>query len=323
MLKRSRHSQAPPAGGRGSTPGKHRGLLVLALFSNLAGLHQPAQAAPARDVIWILPELEVAPGTITLCPHQSTEIYVTYRADQYRASNPGAAMQGQPVSGVTISGTVANSNVGHLVRSSTTTQPWGAGTSAIFSLVAGSSVGQTVIRFEAEEVLAPLVGPNGEDIVSTPPPPITVNLAVHCEYLVMASSFWVLPGERQLFTMGTLTSVVAPDSNGSFNSVPAAMTSSAFWVGPCPGTSTIEPSIAELTGYVDQDKFAAAIDFQPVQAFTGEGCKGKSSSDSGQPWPLSFDVPASGGTVIQNNHVLSAYVDVPGTTEIIVLRLAP
>jgi hypothetical protein len=189
--------------------------------------------------------------------------------------------------------------------------------------VAGDSFGRTTIRFEAQDILAPLVGPNGEDVVLIPPAPITVNLEVKCEYLVQTYSSWVLPGERQLYTLGILTAIVTPDANGNFNNVPAAMTSSAAWVGPCPGTSTIQPSTAELTGQMGQDKFTAVINYQPAQTSTTEGCVGKSSSGPGQPQPLPFEVPASGGTANESNHILDTYVSVAGTTIIVVIPLSP
>jgi len=293
------------------------------LLLSIGNLVQPAQAAPSQDTLWILPRLEASPGTITLCPNESTYIYVTYREDQYRASNLSAPVQGQSVSGMTINGTVIDPNVGHLVRATTTTRTWRAGNSALFRIRAGSNFGQTTIRFEAEDILAPLVGPSGENVVLIPPTPISVNLKVHCEYLVQTFSSWVLPGERQLYTLGILTAIVTPDANGDFINIPATMTSSAAWVGPCPGTSTIQPSTADITGHVGQDKFTAVINYQPAQTSTTEGCKGKSSSGPGQPQPLQFEVPASGGTAAESNHILDSYVSVTGTSNIVVIPLVP
>jgi hypothetical protein len=298
-------------------------LLALMLILIVGSVGQPAQAAPSQDTIWILPKLEASPGTITLCPNESTYIYVTYREDQYRASNLSAPVQGQPVSGVTINGSVINPNVGHLVRATTTTQTWRAGTTALFRIVAGSSFGRTTVRFEAGAILAPLEGPNGENLVLIPPTPITVSLEVKCKYLVQAFSSWVLPGERQLYTLGILAAVVTPDANGHFSNIPGTMTSSAAWVGPCPGTSTIQPSTADISGYVGQDKFTAEINYQPAQTSTTEGCKGKSSSGPGQPQPLQFEVPASGGTDTEPNHILDTYVAVSGTSNIVVIPLGP
>lgn len=296
-------------------------LLTLMLILIFGSVDQPAQAAPSQDTIWILPKLEASPSTVTLCPNESTYIYVTYREVQYRASNPSVPVQGQPVSGVTINGRGIDPNVGHLVKTTTTTQTWRAGISALFRIVAGNSFGSTTIRFEAEDILAPLVGPNGENIVLIPPTPITVNVEVKCEYSVVAVSFWVLPGERELFTFGMLALRVIPDSNGNFNNIPATMSSYAFWVGPCPGTSDIQDSGADITGHIGQDKFTAVINYQAAQTSTTEGCKGKSSSGPGQPEPLPFEVPASGGTATDSNHILDTYVNVVGTTNISVIPL--
>jgi len=323
MYQNSRFSKSPSAKRRNS-PVPWRGLFpALMLILIFGSVSQPAQAAPSQDTIWILPKLEASPATITLCPNESTYIYVTYREDQYRASNLSAPVQGQPVSGMTINGTVSNTNVAHLVRATTTTRTWRAGITALFRIVAGSSFGQTTVRFEAEDILAPLVGPNGENVVLIPPDPLDVNVEVKCEYLVQAFSSWVLPGERQLYTLGVLTAIVTPDGNGHFSNIPATMSSSAAWVGPCPGTSTIQPSTADISGYVGQDKFTAVINYQPAQTSTTEGCKGKSSSGPGQPEPLPFEVPASGGTATYSNHILDAYVSVAGTTIIVVIPLGP
>ncbi len=323
MLQNYRRSEILPARARGSVPRWRGMLLALMLVFIVGSAGQPAQAAPSKDTIWILPKLEASPGTITLCPNESTYIHVTYREDQYRASNLSAPVQGQSVSGMTINGTVIDPNVGHLVRATTTTRTWRAGISALFRIRAGSSFGQTTIRFEAEDILVPLVGPNGENIVLIQPTPITVNLEVKCEYLIQVFSSWVLPGERQLYTLGILTAIVTPDGNGNFRNIPATMTSSAAWVGPCPGTSTIQPSTADITGHIGQDKFMAVINYQPAQTSTTEGCKGKSSSGPGQPQPLQFQMPASGGTATYNNHILDTYVPVAGTTIIVVIPLVP
>jgi hypothetical protein len=294
-------------------------MLILVLGSG----SQPAQAAPSRDTIWILPKLEASPGTITLCPNESTYIYVTYREDQYRASNLSAPVQGQPVSGVTINGTVINGNVGRLVRGSSPTQTWRAGISALFRIQAGPNFGSTTIRFEAEDILAPLVGPNGEDIVMLPPTPITVDIEVKCEYSVMAVSFWVLPGEREIYTFGVLTARVTPDSNGNFNNAPATMDNFGIWIGACPGPVDIQPSTADITGHVGQGKFTAVINYQSANANATEGCMGKSAPGPGQPEPLPFQVPASGGTDTDPNHILDTYVAVGGTTNISVIPLGP
>lgn len=304
-----------------SPPPHPRGMLIALIVVLIFGsVDQPAQAAPSQDTIWILPKLEASPNTVTLCPNESTYIYVTYREDQYRASNVSAPVQSQPVSGVTINGTVINPNVGNLVRATTTTRTWRAGISALFRIKAGSSFGRTTIQFEAEDILAPLVGPNGENVVLIPPTPITVNVEVKCEYSIAAVSTWVLPGERQLFTFGILTARVTPDGNGNF-SIPATLTSFAFWVGPCPGTSDIQPASATITGHIGQGMFTADINYQPAETSTTEGCVGKSSSGPGQPQPLLFQVPASGGVYTENNHILDTYVSVVGTTNISVIPL--
>lgn len=296
-------------------------LLALMLVLIIGSVDQRAQAAPSQDTIWILPKLEASPTTVTLCPNEATYFYVTYREDQYRASNLSAPVPGQPVSGVTINATEPNRNVARLVRPTSPTQTWRAGIAALFRVVAGNSFGRTTIQFEAEDILAPLVGPNGENIVLIPPTPITVDVEVKCEYSVMAVSFWVLPGERQLFTFGMLAARVTPDGNGNFTNIPATMSSYAFWVGPCPGTSTIQDSGADITGHIGQDKFTAVINYQPAQTSTTEGCAGKSSQGPGQPEPLPFEVPASGGTATDSNHILDTYEIVAGTTNVSVIPL--
>ena len=293
-------------------------MLALAITLVLGSPEQLAQAAPSSDTIWILPKLQASPSTITLCPNESAYVYVTYREDQYRASNLSAPVQGQPVSGVTITGTVAPpTNVAHLVKATTTTQTWRAGITALFRIRAGSNFGRTTIRFEAEDILTPLLGPN---IVFIPPTPITVDVQVKCEYSVMALSYFVLPGERQLYTFGVLTIRVTPDDIGNFSNIPATMNSHAFWVGGCAGTSTIQPSGADITGHIRDGKFTAVINYQSANANTTEGCMGKSAPGPGQPEPFPFQVSARGGTTTQP-HNLDTYVMVAGTTSVSVIPL--
>jgi hypothetical protein len=195
----------------------------------------------------------------------------------------------------------------------------GGGFSATFTFTA-KKVGTTTIDFTGH--FWPNLNLAGyNQIAAAPAPPITV--VVKCDYRISLYSVWTLPGERILDVLGVVQSVkVSLDDKGKF-STRATMSSTAAWMGPCPGTSKIAHSQVRIDGEQTaspgtgtRGSLLLHIAYYPVSSTTTEGCAGKSRSDQGTPEALHVLV-GSAGTVTAP-HVLRTYVQAVGSTTVTV-----
>jgi hypothetical protein len=269
-----------------------------------------------------------AGGATRLCPGQSLLIRAGVNQVTMRTGATGHVTSSRSMPNAQVTGSVANQAIGTL-------DPVGAVSIGPTPSVHGGfqrpfiftakKIGTTTIDFSGVVLPPALVGPQSAMIRASPAPTITVEVA--CNYSISLYSVWQLPGERLLDVMGVVQSArLVPNATGRF-STRATMSSSALWIGRCPGSSSIQRSsvtiygeLGAVTGSLGMAPLKIKVLYAPVSSRTTEGCMGKSRTDQGQAEPLEFEVDQYGGTLTPS-HVLNTYVRATGSTTVVVTRL--
>jgi hypothetical protein len=313
-------TRAVPAGGGA-------GLACAAVLVAAAVAQAPAPA-PASTGVATYEVFAFARGALRLCPGQSLQIRVGVNQVTTRTGAVGRVSSARSLPNAQVTGLVANQAIGTLDPAgpvsigSTPSIHGGFYWPFIFT---AKKIGTTTIDFRGVVLPAALTGPQSGLIRASPARTITVEVA--CNYSISLYSVWQLPGERLLDVMGVVQSArLVPNSTGRF-STQATMSSSALWIGGCPGSSTIQRSgvtiygeLGAVTGSLGMAPLKIKVLYAPVSSRTTEGCIGKSRTDQGQAEPLELEVDQYGGTLTPS-HVMNTYVRAVGSTTVVVTRL--
>jgi hypothetical protein len=261
-----------------------------------------------------------------LCPGQQLAIRVG--VDQRTRPSGSTAVVTRSMPNAQIWGVVANPAIGSLNTTMAHTGPTqgGAGAGSYYTtfVFTAKKIGQTVINFTGQ-FWPNLAQPDIQSLAASPAPAVTVTVA--CDFSISLYSAWRLPGDRVLDVLGVVQSAkVTPDETGKFSTA-ATMSSSAAWMGPCPGASRIQHSQVRISGELNVfqttlTSLTLRIGYDPVSSTTTEGCMGKSRADEGTPDRLVLYLDADGETRT-TSHVLNTYVLATGTTTVVLRRLSP
>jgi hypothetical protein len=285
--------------------------------------------APASPGLATYETFALSSGTQRLCPGEQLQFWAGVNQVTTRTGGTGVVHVSRSVPYSLVTGTVANPSIGTLRPSFISTgaaqSPRGGFTAPM--VFTAQQVGQTNIDFQGRtfpNVNIPVQQAGGGPVTAAPQ---SVSVEVACTYSISLFSTWSLPGERVLDVIGAVSTMVTPGANGRFSTV-ATMSSSAVWIGGCPGNSRIQRSRVTIFGELvapvglNSGHLAIKVVYDPVSSTTTEGCVGKSRSDRGQADPLDLQVDPA-GAVLNPTHVLRTYVDAVGSTTVVVKKLTP
>jgi hypothetical protein len=268
-------------------------------------------------------------GPTTLCPGQTLTIRASVNQVTTRTGAAGRVTSSQSMPHAQLEPRLSNPSVGTLDPNTATSilaTPHFRGGFQLAFVFTARKIGSTTITISG--VAWPIfLGPGSYMVRPTPARPITVTVA--CDYKVSLYSTWQHPGERTLDILGVVQSArITPNSQGRF-STQAIMSSTAVWIGGCPGRSRIQHSPVTIYGEIGAPDPAGRptpvhvmVNYQPVSSTTTEGCLGKSKSDVGRPEQLDLRLDPYGDTQTPS-HVLVTSPRLTGSTTVVLTRVTP
>ena len=304
---------------------------VLLALAGRAGA-SPAQAArpgaaPAATGAAFYSVYAYPTSSPTLCPGQSLLIRAMVNQVTTRAGAVGNTVAVQAVPSAQLSPLLSDRSIGRLTPSTTAiigaTPHYLYGFETVF-LFEARKLGTTTLDISGV-VLPPQLG---QPLVrAMPARPITIR--VTCDYKLSLYSTWQHPGERTLDILGVVQSArITPGVDGTF-STRATLSSTAVWIGGCPGRSRIQHSQVTISGELgglDAGGLPAPVHivvaYDPVSSTTTEGCLGKSKADRGRPQQLDLRLSPYGETQTPA-HVLVTSPSVTGSTTVVLTRAKP
>jgi hypothetical protein len=268
-------------------------------------------------------------GPTTLCPGQTLVVRASVNQVTTRTGAAGRVTSSQSMPHAQLDPRLSNPSVGTLdpnVPTSISATPHVRGGFQLAFVFTAKKIGTTTIDISG--VAWPVfLGPNSHMVRPTPARPITVTVA--CDYKISLYSTWQHPGERTLDILGVVQSArITPNSQGRF-STQATMSSTAVWIGGCPGRSRIQHSQVTIYGEIgDLDPSGlptpvhVMVNYQPVSSTTTEGCLGKSKSDVGRPEQLDLRLDPRGETQTPS-HILVTSPRLAGSTTVVLTKVRP
>lgn len=121
-----------------------------------------------------------------------------------------------------------------------------------------------------------------------------VDVKVTCAFKLNVVSEWILPGQREHFSLSAITDVImAPDPATGLYRTDATSNNETRPFGACTGSASVTDSQAHFEGRLTSSrppKIPVQVTYTRATAQSAEGCKGKGHSGWGMPDPLSFTV---------------------------------
>ncbi|HCC79251.1 MAG: hypothetical protein A2X25_15490 [Chloroflexi bacterium GWB2_49_20] len=309
-------------------------LAIMALALVLAGTKPSslAQAAPAsmNDYVYSV-SAYLDKGNATICVGDN--VTISTKVERIQIEKGSRALTNiQKISGIWVEGLVQDPSIGKLLAPTRKLTGWNSDQPgiAVFAFHADKS-GTTTLNFKAEihyykSILKKWIyGP--AEIAESNPVDVTV---VYCDYKVTAVSRW--SGFGINYTAIIHEAEMTANAQGAYTG-----TDTMNWVitndPPCPHTLT-PTSQADLTGSLDADGQQLVVDlaYQPVEGiwygYMSFDCTQGSWNEtfSHSPAPLTFSVPASGGShktyqVLVDNYSPAGDGDMSGSANVFVERV--